>query len=244
MRFIPWILLLAALLPAPSLHAQDVTYPERIGDREFVLDEAGMIDEGDREIIRSICDTLLTDRQIPIIVVTIDSMRDYGAGDWTIERYAMNLFDEWGIGYEDYNYGILLLISEGDRKARIELGADWGREHDDAAAKIMDRMIIPKFKAGRFSEGIVDGVNGLNLMARGEDIPGSPAGDMARSVGSSIGAAFRWVVANILFVIAFPLILLGRIFGWGGRGGGSGGSFGGGSFGGGFSGGGGATGSW
>lgn len=255
------MLLLACLLTPARAVADDVTYPPRIGDREFILDEADMIDEPDEQAIASLCDTLLTDKQIPIVVVTIPSLATYGAGDWRIERYAHNLFDEWGIGSEDYNYAILLLVAKGDRKARIELGADWGREHDDAARKIMDRLIIPSFKAGKFSEGIRSGVEGLDKMARGQDIPGSPIGDAARTVtnttqsfGDKIAKLVRGLGANCLFLIALPAIILARLFGWGGRRGrgyyvggggfGGGGGFSGGSFGGGFSGGGGATGSW
>src|SRR5947209_3237357 len=38
-----------------------------------------MIDGADKEKIRSICDKLLTDKATPVIVVTIDSMAQYGA---------------------------------------------------------------------------------------------------------------------------------------------------------------------
>ena len=52
---------------------------------------------------------------------TIPSLAAYGAGGWPIDRYAMNLMSEWGVGYPEWNYGMLLLVSPGDRKARIEL---------------------------------------------------------------------------------------------------------------------------
>ena len=77
-----------------------------------------------REIVE-IGDELLTDRQVPIIVVTIGSMGQYGADRYTIEQYARALFDEWGVGFEEWNFGMLLLVSQGDRRARIELGASW-----------------------------------------------------------------------------------------------------------------------
>lgn len=234
---------MAVLLHAGFARAQ-VSYPDRIGDRAFILDEARLIDDADEVTIVAVCDKLLTERQIPIIVVTLDSIADYGAHDWTVERYAHNLFDEWGIGYPDYNYGILLLVSKGDRRARIELGADWGRDHDGVAQKIMDRMIIPRFKDGEFSGGIVDGVMGLDNMARGEKIPGSAVGDAVRDVGGSFKRAISWVMSNCMIMILLPLALLARLMGWRGGSGGGGGSFSGGSFGGGFSGGGGASGSW
>src|SRR5690606_15610176 len=108
------LLMIAALLTAAPAEAQ--TYPARIGERAFILDEAGMLDSADVEAIRTLCDALLTERKIPIVVVTIPSLAHYGAADWSIERYTHNLFDEWGIGYPDHNYGVLLLIAEADRK--------------------------------------------------------------------------------------------------------------------------------
>jgi uncharacterized protein len=247
---------LGIVLGAPSARAQ-TTYPPRLPDDAFIFEEAGMIRPDDMVAISEVCATLLAEKRIPIKVVTITSMDDHGAGGWTIERYAHNLFDEWGIGSEDYNYGILLLISEGDRRARIELGADWGREHDEAAQKIMDRMIIPSFKAGAFSAGIVSGVDGLDKMARGEDIPGSPMGDAARAAGNGIRRALIWARNNLFYALFLPvfiiLILLrgvrggwyrGGYYGGGYHGGGFGGGGFGGGGGGGFSGGGGASGGW
>ena len=89
------------------------------------------------------------------------------------------LFDQWGIGHEKlgdttWNTGILLLVSKGDRKARIELGAGWGREQDQLCRQIMDEYIVPKFKEGNFSGGIVLGVESLAKMAQGLKLPTRP----------------------------------------------------------------------
>lgn len=238
------LMFILALLSIAAPCAADVTYPARIGEREFILDEADLIDEADEDVIRRLCDALLTDRQIPIIIVTIRAQSEYGAGGQSIERYAHDLFDEWGIGSPEYNYGVLLLVAKKDRKARIELGADWGREHDDAAQKVMDRMIITNFKKGEFSTGILAGVHGLDKMARGEDFPGSPLTDAFREGGGLIQEIISGFSMACLFWIAAPFLIILSMFGRRHYGGFGGGGFGGGSFGGGFSGGGGATGSW
>jgi len=67
-----------------------------------------------------------------IIVVTINSMAQHGGEGMRIETFATLLFDQWQIGHaklggQDWNTGILLLVSRDDRKARIELGAGWGQ---------------------------------------------------------------------------------------------------------------------
>ena len=89
---------------------------ERPGDREFILDKANMIADADEQKIRQLADTLLTDKAPPIIVVTIESMADYGGANLRIETFARLLFDQWQIGPAKvndtaWNYGGSLVVS-------------------------------------------------------------------------------------------------------------------------------------
>ncbi len=167
-----WILIAAmAALANVQARAQTIDIPAP-GPREFVIDRAGMIAGGDKTAIEGVCDKLLSDRIIPIVVVTIESMADYGMPDARIETFAALLFNQWGIGYArvanaSWNRGMLLLVSKGDRKARIELGSDWAHEYDQVCESLMASQIIPRFKHGEFSTGIRAGVLGLDRMARG-----------------------------------------------------------------------------
>jgi uncharacterized protein len=158
---------------AAGVRAQLGPYPERpdVAAGIWFVDKANLISEADGAEITEIVSTLMVDEQIPIIVATISSLAAHNAADYTIERYATALFNEWGIGSERRNYGMLLLVSKGDRKARIELGASWGRSYDSDAISVMERHIIPAFKRGQFSEGILAGVRGLDSMARGLGVP-------------------------------------------------------------------------
>ncbi|MEO2010300.1 MAG: TPM domain-containing protein [Pirellulaceae bacterium] len=231
---------------------------ERPGDREFVLDTASLISDADEQKIKQIADKLLTDKAAPIIVVTIESMAQHANVELRIETFARLLFDQWGIGPEklgdtQWNYGILLLVSQQDRKARIELGAGWKREKDAVAQKIMDEMIIPQFKSGDFSGGIVAGVEGLDKMARDLKLPTRPRpashyiigavffGLMVFTIVSLIrrgSSGWAWLMwAGVFGVVGVILYYMATSSS-------SGGGFSGGSFGGGSSGGGGASGSW
>ena len=229
------------------------------GDREFISDKAGMLDEPSITHIRDVCDKLLTDKATPIIVVTIESMAQHGGANMPIETFAAMLFNQWQIGHaklegQDWNTGILLLVSKGDRGARIELGAGWGRTENQTCQQIMNEYIIPQFKQGKFSAGIVSGVDALDKMARKLELPTRPR------------SAAEYIVPLVFFGLAiFTAVSLYRRGAsgwawllWGGiftviwlvmrnmaqNSGGGGGGFSGGSFGGGSSGGGGASGSW
>lgn len=233
---------------------------ERPGEREFVRDLANLITEADEQHIKQLCDKLLTEKATPILVVTIEAMYQYGGEGMRIETFATLLFNQWGIGHEkingqNWNTGILLLVSKNDRKARIELGAGWGHREDQLCQQIMDDYIIPKFKAGNFSEGIVAGVEALDKMARKLELPTIPRPWWHYAlIVLFIGLAIFTIVSMIrrgsngwawlFWVAVFAIIgtLLYHLLT--SRGNSSGGGFSGGSFGGGFSGGGGATGSW
>ncbi|QDU10599.1 TPM domain-containing protein [Gimesia aquarii] len=258
-RITVWLVLLfilgiKGLSPANALELA----LEPPGDREFVRDLAGMLDEKTTKQIKEICDKLLTDKATPIIVVTIDSMAKYGGADMRIETFATILFNQWQIGHaklgdQDWNTGILLLVSKNDRKARIELGAGWGRREDALCRQIMDDYMIPQFKQGKFSEGILLGVEALDKMARKLELPTKPRSAwsyviVAVVIGLGIftvislirrgSSGWAWLFWGVVFAV-IGTILYQMLSNRGG-----GGGFSGGSFGGGFSGGGGATGSW
>jgi uncharacterized membrane protein YgcG len=150
-----------------------VKYPARPAQGEFILDDAKLLTNDDASQVRKICGEVLAAKRAPIVIVTIKSLADYGASGWPIQRYAMNLFSEWAVGTSDWNYGMLLLVSSGDKKIRIELGASWGHLKDADAQKVMTEEIVPRFKRGDFSSGIVAGVKGLRGIATAE-IKGEP----------------------------------------------------------------------
>jgi uncharacterized protein len=228
---------------------------ERPGDREFVRDLADMIDASDEEQIRKLSGKLLKAKTTPILVVTIRSMAEHGGEGMRTETFTRFLFDQWGLGHEKrrgqpWNTGILLLVSKKDRKARIELGAGWGRKKDALCSKIMKEQIVARFKKGDFSGGIRAGVESLDKMARGLKLPTRARpwwhwGLVVAFIGLAIftgvslyrrGAkGYAWIFWGVVLAILGYLLysFLTRR-----------GSFSGGSFGGGFSGGGGATGSW
>jgi uncharacterized protein len=229
------------------------------GEREFVSDKAGMLDQPSITHIRQVCDTLLTDKATPIIVVTIDSMAQHGGGNMPIETFAALLFNQWQIGHaklegHDWNTGILLLVSKGDRQARIELGAGWGRTENQTCQKIMDQYIVSQFKQGKFSAGIVSGVDALDKMVRKLELPVRtrsiaeylvPVVFIGLAIFTAVSlyrrgsSGWAWLFWGGVFVAVFYILRAVAQSQSSSDGGFSGGSFGGGS-----SGGGGASGSW
>jgi uncharacterized protein len=177
---------LVLLLPvfensAIALNAEATVDLEPPADSQSVIvDRAGLIQAEDADRIREIQSSTLRETDIPIVVVTIRSMAEHGAYNLSIDEFARQLFDSWGVGHKTiqiagkqvpWNRGVLLLVSHNDRKARIELGSDWGGSQDARCSSIMQSSLVPSFKKGEYSKGIVAGVEALSVMLRQKDQP-------------------------------------------------------------------------
>jgi len=162
--------LFVAVLFGPSEANAQVDIPPVPEGDHYILDEAGILSSDTMSKIGDIQERAAMSNKTQIVVVTINSKASYGAGTLSIEDFAAEWFNEWGIGIrrggELYDRGILLLVSVGDRKARIELGREWGHRWDGYAQRVMSNMIVPQFKAGDYELGIVRGVDALGQMAQ------------------------------------------------------------------------------
>jgi uncharacterized protein len=193
-------LVVAALLAVATLglprdaRAAEPSVPERPAEDAFVADGAHLLTPEDAAEVRAIGRRALSEHGVPFVVATIPSMATHGARGWTIEAYAKRVFDAWGLGSPQRNVGILLLVARDDRKARVELGADWGSGHHEYAQSVLDVRVLPRFRRGAFSEGLREGAAGLfSLAALG---PGQPAPEEAPAAAAPMRG---WL----------PLLLLG-----------------------------------
>lgn len=140
---------------------------------------------------------------------------DYG--EKSIETLARRWFDTWNIGtlglQRGANQGMLLLVAVRDRKARIELGADWGHDFDAHAKRVMDQQIVPRFKAGDYPGGILAGAEALLELAK-QGPHSAPPGDFLERVGDRCNGYSILDPRMFMLVmgIGFALVLLG-VFG-------------------------------
>lgn len=253
MKMRPFLILFLSFLclfetAALSREALAQSFPDKPPSSDVFVDEAQLINPADRQQINQIAKDLLREEQIALIVVTIPSLSAFGASHLRVDSYASELFDNWEIGSQARNYGMLLLVSRGDRRARIELGRDFGHGFDRESSRIMDTLIVPQFRNGDYSGGILGGVRGLDAMARGLALPKPKApwwvlplviGGVVLVIGVIISLfkngqkGWGWALIAALGLLIFYMLRVSASRS------GSGGAFGGGS-----SGGGGASGSW
>ncbi len=159
------------LLKVPSETALIRLKPPTVG--QWVMDRAAVLPQEEERAIAARCEEAFVDTGVPIIVVAINTMSLYAREGTPIEVLARNTFEAWGRN-NDFHYraswrkGMLLFVSMKDRKARIELGADWAGTADEQCEQIMQGFILPKFRAGEYPAGVASGVDGLIHLAKGE----------------------------------------------------------------------------
>jgi uncharacterized protein len=103
-----------------------------------------------------------------ICILIIDSLSGLDEND-----FSTQLFNKWGIGQGDKDNGLLILIKpsqkEGGRKVYINVGYGLEASVTDLAAKqVIEKIIIPNFKAGNIYQALDEATTVLMKQALGE----------------------------------------------------------------------------
>ena len=116
----------------------------------------------------------------------------------TIEQYGIRVAEAWKLGRKKVDDGALLLIAKEDRTLRIEVGYGLeGALNDATAHRIIDEIIVPRFKRGEYYPGIESGLAAMMQVVNGEPLP-SP---------KRAAASGKYDIESLLF-IAFGLVVV------------------------------------
>ncbi len=90
----------------------------------------------------------------------------------TIEQFSLRVAEAWKIGRKKVDDGAILTVAKDDRTLRIEVGYGLeGALTDVTSRRIIDEIIVPQFRQGRFYEGISAGVDRMLGVIDGEALP-------------------------------------------------------------------------
>ncbi|WP_083537114.1 TPM domain-containing protein [Steroidobacter denitrificans] len=90
----------------------------------------------------------------------------------TIEQYSIRVVDAWLLGRKGTDDGVLLLVAKDDRTVRIEVGRGLeGALPDVIANRIIDQVVVPRFRAGDFFGGLDEAVTRIIALVEGEPLP-------------------------------------------------------------------------
>jgi uncharacterized protein len=180
--------LLCPLLLALALH--QVEFPKRADDQ--VNDFAKVLSDAEQASVKQACTRLAERSGIPLVVCTVPSLEDFGAHDWTVQRYATSLYNDWGIGDKERNLGVLLFVAVEDRQLRIAVGDGHGVAFNGPAREIIERVIVPRFKKGDFGGGIVAGAEAIAERLGKEGATSAGRGQPAAPPPASGGEQGGW----------------------------------------------------
>jgi len=258
MKRIIALLILVVLLVLNSVPVLAAGIPDPTSNF-YVNDFANVLSDSTEQMIMQDSVALADKTGAQVVVVTIDSLNGQ-----VLETYSLDMLRTWGIGAKDKNNGVLLLLSVGDRKSRIEVGYGLeGRLPDGKTGRIQDDYMLPYYSSGDYDAGMKNGYlaviqevaneYNLDLATIEKSTPQAAANKAANASPLSmipVGLGILLLLIDWIFLhgkITKTILLI--LFWRGGRPGGGGyygggGGFGGGGFGGGggFSGGGGGGG--
>jgi uncharacterized protein len=125
-----------------------------------VVDAAGLRSPAQEAALAAKAERL--ERQVgpQYVVVTVPSLNGH-----RIEDYGVDLARHWGIGSRERNDGLLLIVAPAEKMVRIEVGYGLEKRVTDPYAKrVIEEQALPRFRQGRFPEGIEASTDAL--MAR------------------------------------------------------------------------------
>jgi len=183
------------LIRPSSLSALEI--PKR--PEGYVSDYAGMVSRQKRIELEEKLRRFEQETSNQIVVVTFPSLE----GE-VLEDFAIRLAEAWKIGQKGKDNGVILLIFKNDRKVRIEVGYGLEGALTDATSRlIIENEMVPRFREGKFDEGIEAAVQAIMAATQGEYHGEAPAS------GSDRGFLF---MMGIFLGALLPLLLLRFMF--------------------------------
>lgn len=167
-RLIIFLLALCAATgaAAKSYGVRDIPNVQLADRTRYVSDPDGILSPVAVARIDSICASLRDRNIAQVAVVAVD---DIAGGD--VFDFAIDLFGSWGVGRSDRNNGVGILLVRDRREIRFVTGDGVEGVLPDAIAKrIQMKYMLPYFREGNYSAGMVAGVEAVARRLEGSEL--------------------------------------------------------------------------
>lgn len=163
-----------------------------------INDYADVIDSDDEAQLNEYLTRLDDQTGIQIAVLTVPTID----GE-SIETYSMRVAESWKLGQKGEDNGALVVLALEEHDIRIEVG--YGLEGvltDTKCGLILRNVIIPEFKDGDYSEGILKGVSNIvGIVLDDEELVDKDVLNEKESENS-------WGIVFMVFWIIFIIIII------------------------------------
>lgn len=180
---------------AKTYGIRDVPNVQRADRTRYVSDPDGILSPAAVARIDSICASLRDRNIAQIAVVAVD---DIAGGD--VFDFAIELFGSWGVGRSDRNNGLGILLVRDRREIRFVTGDGMEGVLPDAISKrIQMKYMLPYFREGNYSAGMVAGVEAVAKRLEGSelDLGGTDAADEQLPAWMIFGIVFGFIVVPL-----------------------------------------------
>ena len=185
----------------------------------YVSDFAGVVDASSKSQLENYCGVVERATGAQMALVVIPSLE----GE-PIEDVANTLFRAWGVGQKGKNEGILLLLSIGDRRSRLEVG--YGLEPiipDGMAGQIL-REMRPALRQKDYGDAMMAAAQTIgDTIAKAKNV--SLTASLPRRNRPTTSDSIPWALVIGAIVLVVVLSRFGRARGYSGYRGWGGGGF-------------------
>jgi len=198
--------LLALLICWTFVALADVAVPPLSGR---VVDQTGTLSSGDIASLTQKLKDLETRKGSQVAVLIVPTTQPE-----TIEQFSIRAAEAWKVGRKKIDDGALLVVAKDDRKLRIEVGYGLeGSLTDVTANRIINEIIVPKFRTGDFSGGIDAGVDRIIAVIDGEKLPAPVPREQNPDLFSHLDPTNPFVLFALIIMGGILRSVLGRLVG-------------------------------
>lgn len=130
-----------------------------------VNDYAKIIRDNDEREIEEYLAGIEEASGIQIAVLTMPSLDGED-----ISSFGIRVADKWQLGDEEKDNGAILIVAYAEHDLRIEVGDGLeGSLTDAKCGLILRNIIVPEFRDGNYSKGILEGVKNMGAIATGDE---------------------------------------------------------------------------
>lgn len=181
---------------ARTYSVAEVRNVQRADKQAFVANPDGIISAEAVQTINAICGSL---RDKGIAEVAVVAVEDIEGGDPF--TFGIELFEEWGVGDDKLDNGLGILLVEELREVRFFTGYGLEATLTDATCRrLQEKYMVPYFRDGDYSQGMVEGVSAVEQLLLGADL------DLAKTEEED-----KWAWLSLAIVMALIVVPLGVI---------------------------------
>lgn len=198
--FIKYILiallsLFVVSVEAKSYRVRDIQNVQRVDSRRFVSNPDGILSREAVSVLDSICYALKESGIAEVAIVAVDDIRPRD-----MVGFSQELFEGWGVGDDELDNGLGILLVGDMREIRFHTG--YGLEGvlpDALCYRIQQDYMVPYFRAGNYSAGMVAGLRAVDNVLQNGELPTAERGD---DTGAIYMALF------IVLMLFIPIVML------------------------------------